>query len=669
WLNVSMGRVYSGASTLTMQLVRMTDPSGRPKTLRGKADQALWALRLERTLGKEAIMVEYLNRAPYGNRTHGVEAASRLYFGVSARDITPAQAAFLAALPRSPAGYNPYRRLERAVQRQRHILGLMLKHGYLDTVAYEAALKEEMVMQPRRYPFEAAHMVDLVLRNTHELWTGTPTTVQTTLDLTLQRRVHAAVRRYLDALEGSGVEQAAVVVMDNATSEVLALVGSRSWHDHDSRGQYNGATALRHPGMTLAPLFYTMAFEHGVTPATVYPDIPTGMPLYPGEHTWLANDDGQFRGPVRLREALARGLRVPTVRLLRDLDGGWLRERLAELDLEGFAPSWRSWGPSLMARDSRVSLLSLTNAYAALARGGRWRRPELVRSVRNLDGWAETWRPGPRDVFEAKHVALVTDILSDEALREQQHGVGSPLLLGYPVAALTTSEGSNGDFWTLGYSSQVTVGVWMGRFDGKPLASLTGSVDAAPLFRDVMELAMADREPELFAEPKGEAVSNCTLSGHRAGPSCPHTLEETFVPGDAPTHTCDWHMSIAVDRRNGLRAWSGCERNEVAWHTYVALPRAYRHWARRLGLKSLSSNFSPECEVTGEHPVATPLGLGAPLLIQEPLLSSPIVHRHDEQAVDGDQQRWRHVHTLHREPLVDLRDDLHTHRARSWLQP
>ncbi|MBH25576.1 MAG: hypothetical protein CMH57_14225 [Myxococcales bacterium] len=634
WLNLSLGRVYSGASTLTMQLVRMTDPAPRPKTLLAKAREALLALRLEQALSKEEILVQYLNRAPYGNGTHGVEAASRLYLGKPASALSPAEAAFLAALPRSPTGYNPYRRYDRAIRRQRHILGLMQKHGHLHEEGYAEALSARLGVQRRRYPFEAPHVVDYALRRADELWSERPSEVELTVDLSLQRRAQGVVERHLAALEGSGVEQAAVVVLDNATGELLTMIGSRSWYDRSSRGQFNGATARRHPGMTLAPLLYAAAFEAGVTPAQVVPDVPTRVRLQPGELSWVSNDDGRFRGPVRLREALASGRRVPTLRLLRELNGERLREQLAEMELTSFPSSWSSWGPSLMAREARVSLLELTSAYAALARGGVWRRPEVVRAVRTRQGRREVWRPGSRDIFGADQAALVTDILSDETLRESHQGPDSPLLLGYPVAALTTSEGVNGDFWTIGYSSEVTVGVWMGRFDGRPLGELTGLVDAAPLFRDVMELAMGDREPGLFPEPEFEAVSVCALSGHRAGPSCPHATEERFTPGEVPEHTCDWHVSIAIDQRNGFRAGPGCEEEAVQWHTYVALPDAYRSWAARRGLVSLSESMSPDCRVTGERPVQTP-GLGASLLVREPLLSAPVAGRHDTRRQVG----------------------------------
>jgi len=589
------GRIYSGASTLTMQLVRLVAPVEH-RGAGSKVGEMVLALRLEAALSKAEILNAYLNLAPYGHGQRGIEAAARYYWGRPASSLTLGQAVTLAVLPRGPSHYDPYAHPERLRRRRAHLLGLMLERGVIEREAYEAAVDAPLptrgpcasgaVCPGGPAPFEAPHFVDHVLRVAPP---GRRGTLATTLDLDLQRRVEAAVRRHGEPGEDPAV-QVAVVVVDNGTDEVRAMVGSRDFFGADA-GQVNGALAARQPGSTLKPFVYGLAFERGQSPATVVPDVATAFDLGGGQLWQPTNFDGRFRGAVSARDALAGSLNVAAVRVLGEVGVGALLEALRKAGLAHLDEDAGHYGLGLALGDGEATLVELVGAYAALARGGRYRPVRVLRGEARGEGVR---------VLGAEAAFMVSDVLSDELARGRAFGFGTALRFPWPVAVKTGTSGGYRDAWTVGYTGAVTVGVWVGRFDGAPVPGQTGTRTAGPLFAEVLREAVEGRAPGLLPAPAGIARQNvCALSGMAPGTACPHRRSEWFALGAALAHPCDWHVTRRVDRTNGLLAGPTCAESETEERAFVAWPEALRDWAAAHDQPALPVRTSPRCPTGG----------------------------------------------------------------------
>ena len=506
-------RVMSGASTITQQLIKNAEP--RPRTVRTKILENLQALKLERAWSKEQILAAYLNRIDYGNLCRGAGTAAWFYFNKPLADVSPAEAAFLAALPNGPSRLNPHRHFERAKRRQLTILGRMQRLGWLGAAAHRRACAEPIALHREGRAFAAAHFVDLV-RQQREVKTD----VRTTLDLPLNRFVHRTLIDRLDRLTKRNVSNGAVVVIENATGNVLALVGSRNYFEEES-GQVNGAWAPRSAGSTFKPFTYLLALEAGMTPATVIADVPTDFATSTGVFS-PQNFNRQFYGPMRLRLALANSLNVSAVKVLEAAGGATvLQERLRECGLTTLEAKAEHYGLGLTIGNAEARLIELTNAYATLARMG------VHRPVRLLASDAET----AEQVFDARHAWLVADMLSDNAARAPAFGWESALAFEFPVACKTGTSSDFRDNWAMGYTPEFTVGVWVGNFDGAPMQNVSGVTGAAPVMHTVMEHLHERFGTSEFEQPNGLTRAQVNrISGRRAGEG----VAEWFVAKQLP---------------------------------------------------------------------------------------------------------------------------------------
>ncbi|MGC4114085.1 MAG: penicillin-binding protein 1C [Myxococcales bacterium] len=543
--NLRARRIVSGASTLTQQLARRLEP--RQRTLVGKAGEALWALRLTAHLPRERILREYLDRIPLGNSAYGIEAAAQLYFGRPAASLSAAQAALLAGLARSPARYDPYRHPETSRARMLEVLQALKATGALtaDQVRAEAAAPLDLV--PPERIFKAPHLVAGLIHDLKALGLDGASEVQTTLDPALQHDVEAMLKEELSGLAPRRVGQAAALVIDNATGEVLAYVGSADFLDEAHQGQNDGVRALRQPGSALKPFAYGYALGHGYTPATVLSDVETHLSTPTGDYV-PRNYDRRVHGPVRLRAALANSYNVPAVRLAERLGTEAVVEVLRRAGFESLSKDASHYGVGVILGNGDVNLWELARGYRGLARGGVTEPLRLVRSARDAEarGLDATPELGPRRFLTSSAAALLTDILSDEAARAPAFGLDNALRLPFPVAAKTGTSRAYVDNWTAGFTRERTVAVWVGNFDGTPMRGVSGITGAAPLFKRIMTRAMrgVPREP-LVDRSRFESADICALSGKRAGPGCPSALHELFLPGTGPTEPCPMHRMVA----------------------------------------------------------------------------------------------------------------------------
>ncbi len=569
--NLLAGRAVSGASTITMQLARLLQP--RPRGWAAKVAQVRLALRLEVSLSKREILAAYLSRVPMGHRAVGYAAGALIYLGKPLRHLSPAEAALLAVIPRAPSQLNPWVAGDRLLAHRNVVLARMRQHGWLAESSYQAAVVEPLVLAERPLEWQAPHFVARALAEASPA--SNARRLVTTLDGELQRRVEVIVERALAQLAEHGVRHLAVAVLDVRRGEWLALEGSGGFFGAPG-GQLDGTRALRQPGSALKPFTYAAAFERGWSPADLLADLPAAFPWRDG--TWTPrNYDGRFRGPLRAREALACSVNVPAVRLLAAIGPEVLLDLLQRAGISTLRGSAQSYGLGLTLGAGEVRLDELTNAYAALLRGGQWRP---ARSWRRLEGpggrsLATPAHAEPRQVCSPEAAAQVVDILADPQARAFAFGEWSVLRLPFPAAVKTgTSEGFR-DNWCVGGTGEVAVGVWCGDFDRSPMGNLSGVAGAGSVWREVMlawaELAHPGEDlggaAGLPAPPPTLVRSRvCALSGLRPTGACPATVEELLRRDASPRPACDWHQPTADGR------------SIVRW------PAPYYGWAVEAGL-------------------------------------------------------------------------------------
>ncbi|MDB4912813.1 MAG: penicillin-binding protein [Gemmatimonadetes bacterium] len=535
--NILEQRVTSGASTITMQLARVLHPT--PRRFTGKLTQAMWALRLEAHLSKQQILEQYLNRVQLGQATVGVGAATALYFNTSASAVSLGQAATLAGVAHAPSRDNPYVSPRRAASRRAYALRRMRALGLISNEELTRVRDERLRADARAPQFFAPHFTTRVVS-----WASQDSShaasIRTSLDLELQTSIEAEVRHTVEMLKDRGVEHAAAVVLDNATGEIRAWVGSPDFWDPND-GQTDMVVSARQPGSALKPFLYGIALDRGLTAATVLPDLPKAYSTSTGSYS-PHNYDRRFRGPVRARESLASSYNVPTVEVAARIGVSSL---LQTLRLSGFRSLQRDaeyYGLGLALGNGDVTLLELANGYRMLANGGAWKP------------WS--WKVGSAAsetrVISPAASAIILDILSDANARIPGFGLNTPFDFPFPVAVKTGTSRHFTDNWAIATTHGFTVAVWAGNFNGHPMQGVSGITGAGPLLhRAVMETAK-HIAPGAFARPNevgAVSVPVCRLSGMLATPTCAK-LDEWFVPGSAPTALDDWeqggHVTLPV---------------------------------------------------------------------------------------------------------------------------
>ncbi len=557
--NLRRGAVVSGASTITMQLARLLVPIGHGAG--GKLRQTVWALRLEAHLGKDQILEQYLNRVPMGQGAIGVAAATRLDFGRAPTEVSLGQAAMLAGLARAPSSQNPLVDPARATRRRDAGLTRLVADGYASLEEVERARHEPLLGGDRSRPFLAPHFTSRVLQDGVAGGRRAEGTWRTSLDLALQAALEDEVRHTVNQLRDRGARQAALVVLENRSGEVLAWVGSPDFWA-DTAGQVDMVVSGRQPGSALKPFLYALAFDRGATAATVLADVATTYQTGSGPYH-PRNYDRAFHGPVRAREALASSYNVPAVELASRIGYATL---LHGLQAGGFTSLDRSpehYGLGLALGNGDVTLLELANGYRALANGGVWTAPRW---------WAgDARRPSGagRRMVSPRAAALVLDILADPEARIPAFGIGTPFDWPFRAAAKTGTSRHFTDNWAVAVTAGFTVGVWVGNFDGRPMEGVSGITGAGPLLHRAV-LVTAQRYAAGSLPTAGEAgllpAHICRLSGELAGPECP-TMTEYFIPGTLPTATCRWHRNGQVELPVEYAEWR-------ATTTGAARPRA-----------------------------------------------------------------------------------------------
>jgi penicillin-binding protein 1C len=542
--NLRNGRVISGASTITQQLIKISSDRDA-RTFSGKVGETFAALQLERHWNKPDILEVYLNRLDYGNRRIGPEAAAHAYFGKPARDLSLSEAIFLAGLPQSPTRLNPWRNLPAALERYRRNVRRLAKTGLLPADAtVESLLKNPPHVERHEPPSEAAHF-------TRMLEEGLPRQIDTSLDLDVQQLATRMVREHLSATAGLGVGDAAVVIIENSTGAVRALVSA----SNARRGFINSAIEPRSCGSILKSFLYLFAIDQRkLTAASLLPDTPDAISEEYRDYD-PQNYSKRHLGPVRVREALGSSLNVPAVFALSRNGARQTFEYLRTWGLN-FPGSFDSYGAGFILGNAPVRLLELAGAYATLARGGIFWAPKLTR----------------KDPVESRRLAsveacaIIADILCDNTARMASFGASSPLNLPERTAVKTGTSSGFRDGWCVGFNADHTVAVWAGNLDGRPMRELLAVRSAAPLWAAIMRslYAVGDRPwPQLKESPSLHAADVAAETGLLPRPDEP-VVREWFLPGTEPIeHASALYVDGVLRLPPEYHAWSAGPGNAL----------------------------------------------------------------------------------------------------------
>jgi 1A family penicillin-binding protein len=577
------GSVMSGGSTITQQLARIVLLAPEERTEQSysrKIREAILAFRLSRQFSKDQILSFYLNEVYYGNMDYGIEAAAQGYFGKSARDLSLPEAALLAGLVQSPTELNPLLYPEAAKARQQIVIDLMVKQGLITRQQGDEALAAPLTFQPGNVDIHAAHFVFYV-RDQLERQYGADylrrggLRIITTLDPAIQGLAEQAASQHIAELQARNATNAAIVVIDPKTSEILAMVGSVDYNNPTIDGQVNVATSPRQPGSALKPIVYAaaMAKPGGWTPATVIWDVPLDVNGYRP-----MNYDSLFHGPQRLRYALANSFNIPAVKALQfvgvdafiDLAHSMGITTLQERDTYGLAVALGA---------GEVKLLDLTAAYSTFANGGWARPPAAVLRVATNNGEVQySYQPpqgmqtlGPNGEAVAY---LISDILSDNDARTPMFGPNSVMRLpdDRPAAVKTGTSNDYKDSWAVGYTPSLTVGVWVGNSDNTPMQEVAGANGAGTIWRTIMERANEGKPPEPFARPSNVAEVPICRSTALVADGCADAVPERFIAGTEPRPQQGQYVTVTVGGDGSCLATDFTPVGERRQQTFLLAP-------------------------------------------------------------------------------------------------
>ncbi|MEK9154520.1 MAG: PBP1A family penicillin-binding protein [Patescibacteria group bacterium] len=535
--NIIKGRVSQGGSTITQQLAKNAFLSSE-QTVERKIKELILAYWMEKNYSKDEILTLYLNTIPYGSNAYGIEAASQIFFGHPAKELSLAEAALLVSLPKAPTYYSPWgSHTDELLHRKNYVLEQMFKLGFIDQEELERAKSYPLEFSSQNLgSIKAPHFVIMVkdyLANKYgeDALKAGGLKIITTLNWDYQqiaeRVVSEGASRNENLYKG---KNAALVAQDPKTGEVLALVGSRDYFDTKNEGNFNvAANGLRQPGSSFKPFAYITAFQKGLSPETIVFDLPTEFvpnnPSCPIAVDFLndlkdcyhpENFDKNFKGPINLRNALAQSINIPAVKTLY-LAG--IPETIKTAQDFGITtlnnPS--RYGLSLVLGGGEVKLLDLVGAYSVFSQNGVKHNQKIVLKVENQNGKIlESASNQATQVIESYYAELINDILSDEEARRPLYQ-NSFYLTSFDDRQVALKTGTTNDYrdaWTIGYAPYLVVGVWAGNNHQEPMQKQAGSILAAlPIWNDFMKKTLLNYPNEVFSKPiaKESPLPNKTM--------------------------------------------------------------------------------------------------------------------------------------------------------------
>ena len=612
WINLRGGETIAGGSTITQQVARnllMTEDERTSRTLRRKLREAVLAWEMTQKLSKDEILALYLNQINYGGMAYGVEAASQTYFGKPASELLLPECALIAGLPQAPGVYNPFTNPALAKNRQMVVLGLMEREGYITHEERVSAEATPLSYNPAPYPVEAPHFVWIIkdqldaLMSEGILSPQQSLVVRTTLDLDAQHLAEETVKRRIDQFKqedgalSHNVNNAAVVVLDPETGEVLVLVGSADFFDESIDGALDMAISPRQTGSAFKPFVYALALDptrsnraNAWTAATPILDLSTTFTLRDGTPYTPVNYDGLEHGPVSTRMALGSSLNIPAVKTLQAVGIENTIDLAHRLGITSLNDAGQ-YDLSLVLGGGQVSLLELSTAYTALANHGMFAGNTSILDIHDADGNL-LYKPDSKpavQVLDPRVAWLISDILSDDYARLIGFGLDSTLKLDRTAAVKTGTTTNFHDNWTIGYTPDLLVGVWVGNSGYEAMHNVTGLTGAAPIWHEVMRGLLQGRPDHPFTRPDGlNLVEVCAVSGLLPTSACQNTHAEWFILGTEPTQTDSTYQQVWIDALTNTLANDSTPVERRQSISVLNLPAEAQEWARAQGFHLLT---------------------------------------------------------------------------------
>ena len=486
------------------------------RTVERKLKEILLALWTEKMYSKNQILEMYLNQVPYGGSAYGIEEASKTYFGKNAKDLTIAEAAFLAGMPQAPSIYSPYTNPDLAKNRRDEVLKKMYELGYITKEQKENANKEEIIVTQLQNTIKAPHFVFYVKSDLEQQYgiqrvEEGGLNVITSLDLDIQQEGEKIIQEELEKVANLNISNAAMLVTKPSTGEILAMIGSADYYAAPS-GAFNVTTASRQPGSSIKPVTYALALENGFTAATIIDDVPTVFGI-PGSAPYVpVNYDGRFHGRVPLRYALANSFNIPAVKILNTLGVNEMISFAKRLGITTWDDSSR-FGLSLTLGGGEVHMTDMATVFGTFANQGE---RVLVTGIKRIyDPQNKVLfenNPTGRRVLSEETSYILSDILSDNFARRWEFGSQSALEIpGYKVAVKTGTTDMKKDNWTIGYTPDFVVAVWVGNNDNSPMNQVlaSGITGAAPIWNRMMTYLLTKYGAHWYDQPSGIVAKQC----------------------------------------------------------------------------------------------------------------------------------------------------------------
>jgi len=587
------GQRLEGGSTITQQLVKIGLLQDPRRTLTRKIREAVLAIATEIVYSKDEILELYLNHAPYGGTTYGIQSAAHTYFGKDAQDLTLAEASLLAGLPQAPTRLSPFgAHPELAFKRQAQVLNRMVEDGHISSQQAEEALKEKLKLSSPATTIKAPHFVFLVKELLVNQFGEDKVNlgglrVTTTLDLDLQEYVQSSLSAEIKKLSKLKVGNGAALVTIPSTGEILTMVGSKDYFDKDHDGQVNLTTALRQPGSSIKPINYAVGLMKGWTASTMFLDLPTCFNVSGQKSYCPKNYDGRFHGPVQMRHALANSYNIPAVKMLA-LNG--IESMIATASALGIK-GWQDpsqYGLSLTLGGGEVTMMEMATAFGTFANSGVTVPLNPILKIEDYTGqvlkeydsqkikeisstlplnWDDFWQTPeserssqcpqencPKTTLPEEVAFIISNILSDNGARTAAFGSNSQLVIpGKTVSVKTGTTNDLRDNWTIGYTPDFLVTTWVGNNDNTPMSYVvSGTTGASTIWNKIMRHLLKDQKDHPPTKPSGvKEYQVCNLTGLLAFQEnqCP-SRSEFFVKNILPARQVPTKKQIWVRRED-----------------------------------------------------------------------------------------------------------------------
>lgn len=563
WFNLT-GRdsdSIRGGSTITQQLVknRLLTPE---KTYIRKIKEIILAIKVEHSYTKDQILEMYLNHIAFGGTNYGVEEASWFYFNKSAKDLNLPESALLAGLPQAPTRYNPRGKTpELAYARMSRVLKRMREEKFISEEEFETAKKTTFDLNAEIHRIRAPHFVmfikDKLLNRYSEkqIYEG-GLQIKTTLDLDFHNKVQSILTQGVDNFFRLWVSNGATIVTKPASGEIISMVGSRDYFDVDNDGNVNVTLSLRQPGSTIKPLTYAMAIENGKAPQSILKDTPAIFKALNGTPYAPRNNDYTFRGNVTLRQALGSSYNLPAVKELVQIGVDNYVNKAKTLGINTW-PNKDEFDFGLTLGGGEVRMIDMAQMFSVFPNYGYDVPPNPIIEITDFKGKSiyknncilekKFCHNGRK--FSKKATVFITDILSDNKARKIAFGSSSELQIGdHKIAVKTGTTNYTRDNWTIGYTSDHVVAVWIGNNQNTPMRFIhSGMRGASTIWREIMSLLVDDEKPHHFHYPEGfTKVDICKETGILPCSSCKNVITEIFVRGTEPKNDCNSFVPMSM---------------------------------------------------------------------------------------------------------------------------